>query len=127
MDRSTSSNRRARRSRVACRASFAAIVALAVVPATGSPATRHRGCDFANRLFASVMVINSRSDVSCARAKQVVRDYIRQVHGHEERDHVVDSFHIRWTGHGRYVAVRPGDEDARFVWITFLRIDTIVQ
>jgi hypothetical protein len=119
MDRSTSSNSRARRSRVACRASLAAIVALAVVPATGSPATRYRGCHFTttSKRFLPLIVMEHRSDISCAGAKQVVRDYIREVHAHVERDHVVDGFHIRWTGHGRYVAVRPSEEDARFVWI----------
>jgi hypothetical protein len=121
MDRSTSSNSRARRSRVVCRASFAAIVALAVVPATGSPATRHRACVFTttSRSFGPVILIENRSDVSCARAKQVVRDYIRRVDGHYVRVRVVDCFRIRYTGRdGRYVAVRPS-EDARFVWSSY--------
>jgi hypothetical protein len=64
--------------------------------------------------FGPVISIGDRRHVSCAQAEHVVRDYIED----NERALVVDGFHIRYTGKGGYVAVRPSDH-ARFDWIEF--------
>jgi hypothetical protein len=99
---------------------LAAIVGLAAAPAPGSPATGHRGCTFINndRSFQGTVVIYKRRHVSCAQAKDVVRDYIEQVHTHFKRPHLIDGFLVRPIRHGNLVATRPADH-ARFVWFSY--------
>ena len=96
---------------------LAAIVALSVVTSPGWATARQQACTFATSSngFGPGIVIQNRRRVSCTRAKGIVRDYIRRVHAHYERDHVVDGFYIRLTRDGQWVANRPGDH-ARFTW-----------
>jgi hypothetical protein len=117
---SVANQTRSRRlSRLARRAGLVAIVALAITPALGSPTTGHRRCTFINTAghFAPVVDIYRRRHVSCAQAKDVVRDYIQQVRP-SQGDLVIDCFRVHRVTGGRYAATRPADH-ARFVWLNY--------